>query len=204
MGKLVLDISMSLDGFITGPNVDRSKPMGEGGERLHEWLFGLASWRRTHGLAGGEGGTDSDVLEGTLARAGAVLMGKRMFELGEEPWGDEPPFHMPVFVVTHEPRSPIVRKGGTTYNFVTDGLSSALRQAQEAAGDKDVSLAGGANVVQQFLKAGLLDEMQIHVVPVLLGGGTRLFDHVSQQIELECTSVIESPGVTHLRYRVQS
>jgi dihydrofolate reductase len=130
-------------------------------------------------------------------------MGRRMFALGEGPWGDDPPFHMPVFVLTHESREPVIKEGGTTFTFVTDGIESALEQAKAAAGDRDVSVARGANVIQQYLKAGLLDEIQIHLVPVLLGEGIRLFDRMGRRpIELESTRMIESPEVTHLRYRV--
>jgi dihydrofolate reductase len=203
MGKVTADMSMSLDGLITGPNDSVDHPLGEGGERLHKWVFGLASWREPHGLEGGETGTDAEVLEEAFQRTGATLMGRRMFDLGEEPWGDDPPFHRPVFVVTHTARDELVKGGGTTFTFVTDGLESALDQARSAAGDKDVSVAGGANVIQQYLSAGLLDEIQIHVAPVLLGDGRRLFENTgTDRIELEPTRVIDSPGVTHLKFRV--
>ncbi len=213
MPRLILDISMSLDGFIAGPNQTLEQPLGEGGERLHEWAFRLASWRKPHGLSGGETGTVDDVVvEESLGAQGAVVMGRRMFSGGEGPWeddpnadawwGDNPPFHVPVFVLTHHPRETVVKKGGTTFTFVTDGIESALEQARAAAGDKDVSLAGGAHVAQQYLKAGLLDELQIHLVPVLLGGGVRLFDQLGPDpTELQSTRVIESSGVTHLKFR---
>lgn len=195
MGKVTFDTSISLDGFTTGPN--------DGVERLHEWLYGLASWRQRHGRAGGTTDRDAEVLEESFKDAGAILMGKRMFDVGEGPWGDDPPFHMPVFVLTHEGRERVTKEGGTTFTFVSDGIESALEQAKAAAGDKDVSVAGGANIAQQYLKARLLDEMQIHLVPVLLGDGVRLFDDLGAgQVELEATRVIESPGVTHLRFRV--
>jgi dihydrofolate reductase len=210
--RLTLDISMSLDGFIAGPNQTLEQPLGEGGEGLHEWVFPLASWRKPHGLEGGETGPDDDVVAEGIERTGAVVMGRRMFSGGEGPWeddpnaeawwGDNPPFHVPVFVLTHHPRQPVVKEGGTTFTFVTDGIEAALEQARAAAGDKDVALAGGANVVQQYLKAGLLDELQIHVVPLLLGGGVRLFDDLGpDQIQLEATRVIESTTVAHLRFR---
>jgi dihydrofolate reductase len=126
-----------------------------------------------------------------------------MFDAGEGPWGANPPFHVPVFVLTHNAKDMVAKEGGTTFTFVTDGIESALEQAQAAAGDKDVSVAGGASIVQQSIKAGLLDELQIHLVPLLLGEGRRLFDHLgTDHIELESTRVIESPGVTHLRFRV--
>jgi dihydrofolate reductase len=201
MGKVFLDITTSLDGFVAGPNDGPELPLGEGGERLHEWVYGLASWREPHGLPGGEVNRDSEIVEETVERTGAVVLGRRMFENAKE-WGDEPPFHVPVFVLTHEPREPLAKKGGTTFNFVTDGIESALEQAKQAAGDRDVSVAGGANTAQQYLKAGLIDEMQIHIAPLLLGGGLRLFDEVGPEIEVEGTRVVESPKVTHLRFRV--
>jgi dihydrofolate reductase len=212
MTRPKFDISMSLDGFIAGPNPSVEQPLGEGGERLHEWAFAASSWRERHGKSGGEANADSDVVEESLAHTGAVLMGRQMFGGGEGPWGDEPwegwwgdnpPFHVPVFVLTHHPREPLVKQGGTTFTFVTDGIDAALEQARAAAGDKDVAVAGGANVVQQYLEAGLVDEFQVHVAPVLLGDGVRLFGHLDpEQVELECTRVIESPAVTHLSYRV--
>jgi dihydrofolate reductase len=200
--KIAADMSMSLDGFITGPNDDVSRPLGEGGERLHQWVFELASWRERHGLAGGKSNRDADVLDEAFRNVGAFLMGRRMFNHGEKPWGDNPPFHVPVFVVTHKSRQMLNKEGGTTFTFVTDGIESALKQAKAAAGGKDLSVAGGANIVQQFLKAGLLDEIQIHLVPVLLGDGKRLFEHL-KEVELVPTRVIESTGVTHLKYRVK-
>jgi len=203
MGKVITDMSMSLDGFIAGPDDRSEMGLGEGGERLHEWLYELASWRERHSLTDGTTGTDSEVLDEAFRNVGAILMGRRMFDLGEGPWGENPPFHTPVFIVTHRARQKVVKEGGTTYIFVTDGFESALRQAKAAAGDKDVSVAGGANVIQQSLKAGMLDEIQVHIVPVLLGGGIRLFDHLGvEPIDLETIRVIESPGVTHLRFRV--
>jgi dihydrofolate reductase len=213
MGKLKLDISMSLDGFVAGPNPTLEQPLGEGGERLHEWAVGLAAWRKRHGLEGGTTNVDDEVLEESLRDAGAVVMGRRMFSGGrgaweadpraEGWWGDDPPFRVPVFVLTHHAREPVTKQGGTSYAFVTDGIEAALEQARAAAEDKDVALAGGASVAQQYLRAGLLDEVQIHVAPVLLGGGVRLFDQLGGgAVQLEGTRVIESPAVTHLRYRV--
>ena len=216
MSKLTFDITMSLDGFVAGPNATLEQPLGEGGEQLHEWLVGLASWRETHGLTGGTTNPDSEIVEEGMARNGATLMGRRMFSGGAGPWevdpnaggwwGDDPPFHMPVFVLTHHPREPVEKQGGTFYTFVTDGIEAALDQARAAAGGKDVAIAGGASVAQQYLRAGLLDELQIHVAPVLLGGGVRLFDdRLAEAPKLEATRVIESPtGVAHLRYRVVS
>jgi dihydrofolate reductase len=217
MGRLTLDITMSLDGFIAGPDMTPEKGLGEGGERLHEWVVATAGWRESHGLSGGTSNGDSKVVEESLEGIGAVVMGRRMFGGGDGPWGDkawgdepwegwwgdDPPFHKPVFVLTHHPRETLTKERGTTFTFVTDGIESALEQAQSAAGGRDVAVAGGANVVQQYLKAGLLDEMQIHVVPLLLGEGVRLFDNLGpEHVELECTRVIESPAVTHVKYRV--
>jgi dihydrofolate reductase len=213
MTRLTLDISMSLDGFVAGPNPTLEEPLGQGGEGLHEWVVALASWRERHGLTGGETNADSEVLEEVVRSNGATVMGRRMFSGGEGPWaddpnadgwwGDEPPFRHPVFVLTHHAREPVTEQGGTTFTFVTDGIEAALEQARAAAGDKDVAVAGGASVAQQYLEAGLLDELQIHIVPVLLGGGVRLFDRLgSDPIELEAIRVIASTAVTHLKARV--
>jgi dihydrofolate reductase len=201
MSKVVVDLSMSLDGFITVPNDGPENGLGDGGERLHEWLYDLSSWRERHNLVGGQASRNSEILDEAFKNTGAIVMGRRMFDIAEAPWGDNPPFHMPVFVVTHREREQVVRQGGTTFTFITDGIESALERAKAISGDKDISVAGGANIVQQYLKAGLLDEIQIHLVPILLGNGRRLFDQLyPQQIELEKTRVIESPGVTHLRF----
>jgi dihydrofolate reductase len=212
MGNVVLDISMSLDGYVAGPNPTLEEPLGKGGEGLHEWAFRAASWRERHGLSGGETNPDSDVVAESLASTGAVLMGRRMFSGGQGPWdddpnaegwwGDDPPFHVPVFVLTHHPREPVAKEGGTTFTFVTDGVRAGVDLARAAAGASSVSVAGGASVAQQVLSVGLLDEMQIHVVPVLLGDGRRLLEDLSPDVRLERTRVIDSPGVTHLRYRV--
>jgi dihydrofolate reductase len=212
MGKLRLDITTSLDGFVAGPNPTLEEPLGAGGERLHEWIVGLAAWRETHGKSGGVVNADSEVVEESIAATGAVIMGRNMFGGGEGPWGedpwqgwwgDDPPFHVPVFVLTHHAREPLALQGGTTFTFVTEGIEPALEQAKVAAGDKDVLLAGGANVAQQYLAAGLLEEMQIHLAPILLGGGVRLLDNLDPgKVGFELTRVIESPAVTHLRYRV--
>jgi dihydrofolate reductase len=213
MGKVAFDITMSLDGFIAGPNPGPEQPLGEGGERLHEWAYGLASFRERHGQAGGATGVDDEVLAEAFEHSGAVLMGRRMFGGGEGPWGDEPwegwwgddpPFHVPVFVLTHHARDPLIKQGGTTFTFVTEGVEAALEQAKAAAGDRDVSVAGGASIAQQCLRAGLLDEMQVHIAPLLLRGGTRLFEHLgAEPIELEKVRVIDSAAVTHLRFRVE-
>lgn len=202
MGKVKADISMSLDGYIAGPNAGREKPLGEGGERLHQWVYQLESWREQHGLQGGEASRDSEIQEEAFSNVGAVLMGRRMFDEGEEPWGDNPPFHVPVFVLTHNPREKLVKEGGTTFTFVGEGIESALEQARDAAGDENIAIAGGASAIWQYLEAGLLDEIQIHLVPVLLGG-TRLFDEFNDEhIEFERLRVVDSPTVTHLNFRV--
>jgi dihydrofolate reductase len=211
--SVFVDISTSLDGFVAGPNQTLDEPLGEGGERLHEWVVGLASWRERHGRAGGETNVDSDVVEESIASTGAVVMGRRMFSGGRGPWeddpnadgwwGDDPPFRVPVFVLTHHARAAVAKEGGTSFTFVTDGIESALAQARAAAGEKSVLVAGGANTIQQSLAAGLVDDIQIHVAPVLLGAGVRLFDHVGpEHVKLEGTRVIASPAVTHLRFRV--
>jgi dihydrofolate reductase len=203
MAKVTADISISLDGFIAGPGDGPQLGLGAGGERLHEWAYDLATFHERHGRDGGKTDRDDEVLKEAFDSTGAFLMGRRMFDIGEEPWGDDPPFHGPVFVLTHRARDELVKEGGTTFSFVTDGLESALGRAKAAAGDQDVSIAGGANVIQQHLAAGLLDEIQIHVVPVLLGAGRKLFDNLgTRSIELETARVIDSPGVTYLKYLV--
>lgn len=212
MARLILDITTSLDGFVAGPNASLEHPLGENGMRLHEWAFAAGSWRKRHGLEGGEENADSDVIAERDRATGAVVMGRRMFSGGAGPWaddpnargwwGDDPPFHVPVFVLTHHARETLPMLGGTSFTFVTDGIDAALEQARAAAGDKDVLLAGGASVADQYLQRGLLDELQIHVVPLLLGDGVRLFDQLGvDPVELELDRVIESPSVTHLRYR---
>jgi dihydrofolate reductase len=213
MTRLTMDISISLDGFIAGPNPTLEQPLGEGGEHLHEWLFRLAGFRAQHGLTGGEINGDTAVFEESL-QAGAVVMGRRMFSGGAGPWdedpnangwwGEEPPFHAPVFVLTHHPRETTVMSGGTSFSFVTDGIEAALEQARAAAEEKDVALGGGASVARQFLQAGLLDELQIHLAPVLLGGGVRLFDGLGPGVgNFEAVRVVSSPFVTHLKFRVE-
>jgi dihydrofolate reductase len=213
MGKLTLEITMSLDGFVAGPNQTIAQPLGEGGERLHEWVYGLATWRESHGEPGGETSADDDILKESLGSTGAVVMGRRMFSGGagtweDDPnadgwWGDDPPFGVPVFILTHHAREPVQKQGGTTYTFVTEGIEAALAQARGAAGDRNVQVSGGANVAQQYLKEGLMDEVQIHVAPLLLGDGVRLFEGLdSERPTLEVTRVVESPAVTHIRYRV--
>lgn len=189
---------MSLDGYVTGPDPRPEAPLGDDGERLHDWVTRLASWRARHGMDGGETGPDDDLMAESFD-VGAFVMGRGMFDSGEGPWGEDPPFRVPVFVVTHRGREPLV-KGETTFTFVTDGVESAVAQAREAAGDRDVSLAGGADVARQCIAAGLLDEVTLHVVPIALGGGVRMFDGPLGG-ELEPAEAIAGDGVTHLRYR---
>jgi dihydrofolate reductase len=213
MPGLRFDLSTSLDGFIAGPNPSEEHPLGEGGMQLHEWAFELAAWREPHGKDGGEVNASTPVVEAMRANVGAVLMGRKMFGGGPGPWGenpwdgwwgDDPPFHVPVFVLTHHEREPLQMDGGTTFHFVTDGVASALAQARQAAGGLDVSLAGGADVAQQFLAAGLVDELTLSVVPVLLGSGTRLLENLGDDVRLAQADVVAAPGVTHLKYRAVS
>ena len=213
MSKLKFNTTMTLDGYIAGPNQSVENGLGEGGEQLHDWVVKLKSFREMHGDGpGGETGTNDDVLREAFENIGATIMGRNMFGGGPGPWGndpwngwwgDNPPFHTPVFVLTHHPREPLVMQGGTAFHFITDGIESALKQAREAAGGKDVSLGGGAKVAQQYLAAGLMDEMELHVVPLILGGGERLFDNLGgSDAKVEPVRVIETPDVTHLKYRV--
>ena len=206
MSKLRFNITMSLDGFVAGPNQSVENPLGEGGIRLHEWAFALEAWRKANGQDGGEVNASTSVVEESLANIGAYIMGRNMFGGGSGPWPDDPwngwwganpPYHVPVFVLTNHARQPLSMEGGTTFNFVTDGIESTLEQAKEAAGDKDVMLSGGANVAQQYLAAELIDEMELHVVPLLLRDGARLFDNLRNDPELEQVRSIEAPGVTH-------
>jgi dihydrofolate reductase len=209
MSQVTCQISVSLDGFVAGPDQSPENPLGVGGERLHDWVIATESWRRLHGREGGERNADSDVVEQAAAGIGAHIMGRKMFGGGDGPWdeswrgwwGDDPPFHAPVFVLTHHEREPLKMQGGTTFTFVTDGVESALAQAREAAGDEDVAIGGGATAVQQFLAAGLLDELHLHIVPIVLGGGERLLANVGEP-RLEPVAVVGSPAVTHIRYRV--
>ncbi len=212
MSKVVCHQSISRDGFTAGPNQSLENPIGEGGMRLHQWMFDTAAFMRMQGLPGGSEGPDSDVVEelASNANVGAYVMGRNMFDPGPRgewdeswkgPWGDDPPYHAPTFVLTHHPRAPVPMQGGTTFYFVTDGIESALRQAKEAAGDKDVQIGGGADTVRQFLRAGYLDELNLHLAPVVLGSGEGLFHDVGD-LELTITRVIDSPTVTHLTYRV--
>lgn len=198
MTSVTCQIAMSLDGFVAGPNQSLGNPLGEGGMRLHEWVF-----------AEDKADIDAEVIEGLLAGNGAYIMGRNMFGGGAGEWdeswtgwwGDDPPYHVPTFVLTHHAREPVPMKGGTTFTFVTGGIESAMEQARAAAGDGNVCIAGGASIVQQYLAAGLLDEIYVHLVPIILGNGERLLDNVGDPV-LEPVEVIASPTLTHVRYRV--
>jgi dihydrofolate reductase len=210
MSKLRLQISISLDGFVAGPEQSVADPLGKRGMLLHQWVFPLAVWRAPHGMEGGETTASTPVLEEILAGTGATIMGRNMFGGHPGPWdpqrpwngwwGETPPFHHPVFVLTHNPRPPLALTG-TTFDFVTDGIEAALAQARQAAGGRDVALGGGASAARQYLAAGLVDEMWLHLVPVLLGRGERLFDgglddlHGHAQVR-----TVAAAGVTHLKF----
>jgi dihydrofolate reductase len=210
MSKVKVNITMSLDGFVAGPNQSETDPLGVGGEELHQWLVRLKAFRDTHGgEGGGEVNASTPIAEEILGDVGATVMGRNMFGGGPGPWdapwkgywGDEPPYHHPVFVLTHHAREPLAMEGGTTFHFVTDGTESALELARAAAGEQDVSIGGGANVVQQYLAAGLIDQLTVTVVPIFLGGGARLFDNLGDQTrKLRQVQVIGAAGVTHIRY----
>src|SRR5437762_4857620 len=202
---------MSLDGYVAGPRQSVENPLGVGGMRLHEWAFPLAAWRAMHGLEGGETSESTRVIEESLANLGATVMGRNMFGGHPGPWdprnpwtgwwGPNPPYHHPVFVLTHHPRAPLVMEGGTTFTFVTGGIEAALEQARRAAGGQDVSLAGGAKAAQQYLAAGLVDEMEINLVPTFLGRGERLFEGVGDDLHgLELVRTVAAPRVTHLKF----
>jgi dihydrofolate reductase len=211
MGKVRFSISMSMDGYIAGPNPSFENPLGEGGMQLHEWATALEAWRGPHGLEGGEVNESTSVVEASQANVGAYVMGRNMFGGGPGPWddgawtgwwGDDLPFHGQVFVVTHHEREPLPMSGGTTFTFVTAGVEPAVEQARAAAGEADVVVCGGADVVQQCFAAGLIDDFTVSVAPVFLGGGTRLFGDGAEALQLEPIGVVEAPGVTHLTYRV--
>jgi dihydrofolate reductase len=213
MSKLRCHISISADGFVAGPNQSEENPLGEGGERLHDWVVSLAAWREAHEKQGGVVNASSRIMEESREHVGAAVMGRNMFgpvgggDWGDGQWkgwwGDNPPYHYDVFVVTHHPREPVEMTGGTTYYFVTDGIERALERAKESAGRQDVMLWGGAQIINQYLAAGLLDELELHIVPVLLGAGARLFDNLGgAEIKLEQVRSVEAPGVTHLKYRI--
>jgi dihydrofolate reductase len=210
MAKLRFQITMSLDGYVAGPDQSLDDPLGKGGMALHEWAFATRSFRAVHGGEGGETGLDDDRIAASTANIGATIMGRNMFgpvrgSWGDEEWrgwwGDEPPFHTPVFVLTHHGREPLELAGGTTFHFVTEGIETALERALDAAGGREVAVGGGASTVQQYLRAGLVDEMEIHVVPLLLGGGERLFDHLDGgPTGFVCTGLVSSPAAAHITY----
>ena len=204
-------ISVSLDGYVAGPDQTQEQPLGEGGEALHDWVVALRQWREPQGMEGGEENASSAVVSEAYANVGAEIMGRGKFgpadrgPWGDDPWrgwwGDDPPFHKPVFVLTHHEREPLTL-ADTTFTFVTDGIEAALAQAKAAAGERDVFIGGGADVINQYLAAGLMDELELHLVPILLGGGERLFDGVGTDVRFEPLRSVDAPGVTHLRYRV--
>lgn len=212
MGKLRLSITMSLDGYVAGPDQSEQNPLGIGGMELHQWFFPLKAFREMHGEQGGEVNASSDVVEERRKNVGATIMGRNMFGGGSGPWGDDPwqgwwgddpPYHHRVFVLTHHPRDPLPMKGGTTFHFVTEGVESALAQAKDAAAGRDIWLAGGASLVNQFLAAGLVDDIDLSIAPVILGSGARLFEGLGQgALKLEQVRAIDAPGVTHIKYRV--
>src|SRR3954468_1674162 len=211
MSKLRVHISTSLDGYVAGPNQREETPLGGGGEERHDWVVELKAWREPHGKEGGEENVSSAIVDEENANVGAEIMGRGKFgppgggPWGDDPgpgwWGEAPPFHKPVFVVTHHEREPLTLSD-TTFTFVTDGIESALEQAKEAAGGQDVYVGGGASIINQYLAAGLVDEIEIHVSPLILGGGERLFDGVGPDLKLEQLRAVEAPGVAHLKYRV--
>jgi dihydrofolate reductase len=210
MSKVRVHIAVSADGYVAGPNQSKQDPLGEGGENLHDWMIELKAWREPHGREGGEVNASSAVMEEARGNVGAEIMGRGKFGGGpgpwpEEPWngwwGDDPPFHMPVFVLTHHEREPLTLSD-TTFTFVTDGIESALEQAKAAAGEKDVMIGGGADAINQYLAAGLVDELELSISPILLGGGARLFEGVGPEVRFEQVRAIDAPGVTHVKYRV--
>jgi dihydrofolate reductase len=210
MAKLRFNITMSLDGYAAGPRQTRETPLGEGGESLHDWAVATRAWREGHGHDDGETGLDDEHVARWNENMGATIMGRNMFgpirgPWGDEEWngwwGDEPPFHTPVFVLTHHAREPVEMQGGTTFHFVTEGIEAALERAFEAAGGRDVVIGGGAQTIQQYLHAGLVDQFEIHVAPVLLGGGERLFENLDGgPAGFECVELVSSPAVAHYTY----
>jgi dihydrofolate reductase len=211
MGALRYSASMSLDGFVAGRDQSVDRPLGVGGERLHEWMRELAVWRTQAG-AGQDGveNASTSVLEREDENVGAIIMGRNMFGGGPGPWtdepwngwwGDDPPFHLPVFVLTSHARELLVMEGGTTFAFVTDGVDRALELAMDAAGGRDVALSGGGSTARQFIARGLVDQVTIHLAPVLLGQGVQLFDGTPLSTRFVQTDVVPAPGVTHITYR---
>ena len=210
-GKVTAQLSVSLDGYYAGPRFDgggdwMASPEAAAFFRVTRWATDAMAWRERQGFAGGERDVNSDIIAESFAAAGAYVMGRRLADGGEVPWGDEPPFRAPVFVVTHRPRATLHKAGGTSFTYVTDGVAAAVEQARAAAGGKDVAVAGGGSLVRQVLRAGLLDELDLHVVPVLVGRGLGVFDGLDldekEALELEPIRVVATPLVTHVRYRV--
>ena len=215
MNKVFFDVGLSLDGYLAGPNRRPGNPLGDGAIAIHEWMFATATFQQTHGAipgtrGGGQRGADDDLVRAVVERAGAHVLGRRMFDEGEVGWGEEAPFHAPVFVLTHAPREPWVRKGGTTFHFVTGGFAEALTRAKAAAKGKDVRIGGGADTIRQALRAGAIDDFTLHVAPLLLGsvagqGGLRLFDDLGDlRLLAEPTGASHSAKATHLHFRVRS
>jgi len=213
MSKVGVHLMISLDGYLAGPNQSRDKPFGDGVEGFHDWLFRLKTFHEMLGTPGGDTGPSDTVMREAMSGVGAWILGRNMFGGGPGPWrapawngwwGDNPPYHVPVFVVTHYEREPLVMEGGTVFHFVTQGPEEALRRARDAAGDKDVRIGGGANVVNQYLAMGAIDELELHHVPWIIGGGERLFAGLAPGTpRLEIARVVQAPDVTHVRYRVQ-
>ena len=210
MGRVWFQQSVSVDGYSAGPEQSLENPLGVGGMRVHGWQFALAEWSRLTGGAGeGEVNASTPVFQEALTDYGAVVMGRNMFGGGSGPWdeawtgwwGDDPPYHTPVFVLTHHARDPQPMEGGTTFHFVTNGIESAVDQAKQSAGDRNVLIAGGANTIQQAMRAGLVEEFELHVSPVVMGSGERLLDAIGAP-GLEQIRVVPAPGVTHIKYRV--
>lgn len=211
MSRLRFKITMSLDGYVAGPNQSVENPLGVGGERLHEWVIATEAWRSMHGLEGGEVNDSSRLVEEGMVGIASTIMGRNMFGGHPGPWnpktpwngwwGKNPPFHHDVFVLTHHEREPLALEGGTTFHFVTDGIESALTQARRAADGQDVQLSGGAKAFQQYHAAGLIDEMEINLVPILLGAGERLFENMGNNLRgLELKGTVAMPNVTHLKF----
>jgi dihydrofolate reductase len=199
MGKVVLDMSTSLDGIAGGSSEAEFWTVHEA---VLGWVFNLRSWRREQGMEGGEDTLDSRVWGGSFARIGAQVIGRTMFDFGFEPWGENPPFHAPVFVHTHRAGERIEKLGGTSYTFVTDGIEAAIKQAKGAAGEKDVLVAGGIQVARAALAAGVVDQLQLHVAPVILGHGVRLFDEIGGSVKLRNIGTVAGGGAVHLTYEV--
>ncbi len=212
MTKLRLSITMSLDGYVAAPDQNENDPLGVGGLELHEWFFPLREFREMHGEQGGETNASSAVVQERRANIGATIMGRNMFGpiRGQWPdeswrgwWGEGPPYHHPVFVLTHHPREPLEMQGGTTFHFITDGIKSALAQAKDAAKGQNISLAGGASVMNQYLAADLVDEIDVSIAPVILGAGERLFEGLERgSPKLTQIRAVDAPGVTHIKYQV--